>query len=363
MKHTILYDKHIGFNAKMVPFAGFTMPLQYTGITDEHNAVRTSAGIFDVSHMGEFTISGNDAENFLQLLTTNDIKKLSNGQAQYSTMCLEDGGIIDDLVIYRFENHYMMVVNAANIESDFQWISNNIKGDVTLKDISEETNLIAVQGPESGELLHGITDYNLSELKFYNFIETNVAGYPVVLSRTGYTGELGFEIYGNDESIPAIWDKLFDTQEVHVLPVGLGARDTLRMEMKYALYGKDINQGTTPIEAGLRRITKFDKGAFIGRESLIDENVHHKKRLVCFEMMERAVPRQNYNIFAKRKHIGMVTSGTQSPSLTKGIGLGYVEMKYTIPGTKIEIEIRGHKKSATIMRPPLYKNGTVTQVI
>jgi len=359
MKHTILYDKHIGFNAKMVPFAGFTMPLQYTGITDEHNAVRKSAGIFDVSHMGQFTVSGNDAENFLQLLTTNDVKKLSYGQAQYSTMCLEDGGIIDDLVIYRFEDHYMMVVNAANIDSDFQWISDNIKGDVTLKDISEETNLIAVQGPESCEILHKITDYNLSELKFYHFIETNVAGFPVVLSRTGYTGELGFEIYGNDESIPAIWDKLFDTQEVKVFPIGLGARDTLRMEMKYVLYGPDINPTTTPIEAGLRRITKFDKGEFIGRESLIHENVNQKKRLICFEMMERAVPRQNYDIFSNGEQIGMVTSGTQSPSLNKGIGLGYVEIEYAKPGTKIDIDIRGHKKSATIMKPPLYNHGTV----
>ena len=359
MKHTILYDKHIGFNAKMVPFAEFSMPLQYTGITDEHNAVRTSVGVFDVSHMGEFTISGNDAENFLQLLTTNDINKLAIGRAQYSTMCLENGGIIDDLVIYRFDDHYMMVVNAANIESDFQWISNNIKGDVTLRDISDETNLIAVQGPKSGGLLHGITDHNPSELKFYHFIETNVAGYPVVLSRTGYTGELGFEIYGNDESILAIWDKLFDTQELQVLPVGLGARDTLRMEMKYTLYGMDIDRGTTPIEAGLRWITKFDKGAFIGRQSLMDENIEYKKRLVCFEMMERAVPRHNYEIFVNEKQIGMVTSGTQSPSLNKGIGLGYVEMEYANPGTKIDIDIRGRKKSATIMKPPLYKHGTV----
>ena len=359
MKHTILYDKHIGFNAKMVPFAEFSMPLQYTGITDEHNGVRTSVGVFDVSHMGEFTISGNDAENFLQLLTTNDINKLAIGQAQYSTMCLENGGIIDDLVIYRFDDHYMMVVNAANIGSDFQWISNKIKGDVTLRDISDETNLIAVQGPKSGGLLHGITDHNLSKLKFYHFIETNVAGYPVVLSRTGYTGELGFEIYGNDESILAIWDKLFDTQELQVLPVGLGARDTLRMEMKYTLYGMDIDRGTTPIEAGLRWITKFDKGAFIGRESLMDENIEYKKRLVCFEMMERAVPRHNYDIFVNEKQIGMVTSGTQSPSLNKGIGLGYVEMEYANPGTKIDIDIRGRKKSATIMKPPLYKHGTV----
>ena len=359
MKHTILYDKHIGFNAKMVPFAEFSMPLQYTGITDEHNAVRTSVGVFDVSHMGEFTISGNDAENFLQLLTTNDINKLAIGRAQYSTMCLENGGIIDDLVIYRFDDHYMMVVNAANIGSDFQWISNKIKGDVTLRDISDETNLIAVQGPESGGLLHGITDHNPSELKFYHFIETNVAGYPVVLSRTGYTGELGFEIYGNDESILAIWDKLFDTQELQVLPIGLGARDTLRMEMKYTLYGMDIDRGTTPIEAGLRWITKFDKGAFIGRQSLMDENIEYKKRLVCFEMMERAVPRHNYEIFVNEKQIGMVTSGTQSPSLNKGIGLGYVEMEYANPGTKIDIDIRGRKKSATIMKPPLYKHGTV----
>jgi aminomethyltransferase len=219
--------------------------------------------------------------------------------------------------------------------------------------------LIAVQGPKSVELLHGITDNNLSELKFYHFIETNVAGCPVVLSRTGYTGELGFEIYGNNESILEIWDKLFGTQEMQVLPIGLGARDTLRMEMKYALYGTDINKATTPLEAGLRRITKFDKGAFIGRELLMDENVDHKKRLVCFEMMERAVPRKNYVIFSNREQIGRVTSGTQSPPLRKGIGLGYVKDGYTNPGTKIDIDIRGRKKSATIMKPPLYKQGTV----
>ena len=359
MKNTALSHIHESLGAKMVPFAGYNMPVQYEGVNIEHEAVRTDCGVFDVSHMGEFTISGNDAENFLQLLTTNDINKLAIGRAQYSTMCLENGGIIDDLVIYRFDDHYMMVVNAANIESDFQWISNNIKGDVTLRDISDETNLIAVQGPESGGLLHGITDHNPSELKFYHFIETNVAGYPVVLSRTGYTGELGFEIYGNDESILAIWDKLFDTQELQVLPIGLGARDTLRMEMKYTLYGMDIDRGTTPIEAGLRWITKFDKGAFIGRQSLMDENIEYKKRLVCFEMMERAVPRHNYEIFVNEKQIGMVTSGTQSPSLNKGIGLGYVEMEYANPGTKIDIDIRGRKKSATIMKPPLYKHGTV----
>ena len=323
MKHTILYDKHIGFNAKMVPFAGFIMPLQYTGITDEHTAVRTSVGVFDVSHMGEFTISGNDAENFLQLLTTNDIKKLSYGQAQYSTMCLEDGGIIDDLVIYRFEDHYMMVVNAANIESDFQWISNNIKGDVTLKDVSEETNLIAVQGPESGELLHGITDYNLSELKFYHFIETNVAGYPVVLSRTGYTGELGFELYVDGNTANKIWDALLNDG---VKPAGLGARDALRLEMGYSLYGNDLSESITPLEANLGMFINL-KRDYVGRDALKTQKEEGVKRiLVPFKTTSRRSARKDFEVYQNDKKIGFVTSAAFSPILNVGIGLAMVDV-------------------------------------
>ena len=363
MKRTSLYDKHISLNAKMVPFAGYSMPMSYTGIIDEHNAVRNMIGVFDVSHMGEFKISGKGAESFLQLLTINDVKKISTGQAQYSALCLTNGGIVDDIVLYNFEEYYMMVVNAANIKDDYNWLLENSNEDVFIENISENLNLISVQGPKSAVILNDVLDCNLNQLKYYNFIQLIFNGDSLIVSRTGYTGELGFEIYGNSESIVSLWDNIFDYKKLKVMPVGLGARDTLRLEMNYSLYGMDISRSINPIEAGLGWITSFNKGYFIGRDALLLERNENHKRRISFEMLERAVPRNNYDIIVNGNIVGKVTSGTQSPTLDKGIGIGYIQVDHSAPGTEISIDIRSRDKLAVIVNPPFYKYGTVNNSI
>jgi len=363
LKRTSLYDKHISLNAKMVPFAGYSMPMSYTGIIDEHNAVRNMIGVFDVSHMGEFKISGKGAESFLQLLTINDVKKISTGQAQYSALCLSNGGIVDDIVLYHFEEYYMMVVNAANIKDDYNWLLENSNEDVVIENISENLNLIAVQGPKSAVILNDVLDCNLNQLKYYNFIQLIFNGDSLIVSRTGYTGELGFEIYGNSESIVSLWDNIFDYKKLKVMPVGLGARDTLRLEMNYSLYGMDISRSINPIEAGLGWITSFNKGDFIGRDALLLEKNENHKRRISFEMLERAVPRNNYDIIIDGNIVGKVTSGTQSPTLDKGIGIGYIQFDHSAPGTEISIDIRSREKLAVIVPPPFYKYGTVNNSI
>ena len=347
----------------MVPFAGYSMPMSYTGIIDEHNAVRNMIGVFDVSHMGEFKISGKGAESFLQLLTINDVKKISIGQAQYSALCLSNGGIVDDIVLYHFEEYYMMVVNAANIKDDYNWLLENSNEDVVIENISENLNLIAVQGPKSAVILNDVLDCNLNQLKYYNFIQLIFNGDSLIVSRTGYTGELGFEIYGNSESIVSLWDNIFDYKKLKVMPVGLGARDTLRLEMNYSLYGMDISRSINPIEAGLGWITSFNKGDFIGRDALLLEKNENHKRRISFEMLERAVPRNNYDIIIDGNIVGKVTSGTQSPTLNKGIGIGYIQVDHSTPGTEISIDIRSREKLAVIVTPPFYKYGTVNNSI
>ena len=347
----------------MVPFAGYSMPMSYTGIIDEHNAVRNMIGVFDVSHMGEFKISGKGAESFLQLLTINDVKKISTGQAQYSALCLSNGGIVDDIVLYHFEEYYMMVVNAANIKDDYNWLLENSNEDVVIENISENLNLIAVQGPKSAVILNDVLDCNLNQLKYYNFIQLIFNGDSLIVSRTGYTGELGFEIYGNSESIVSLWDNIFDYKKLKVMPVGLGARDTLRLEMNYSLYGMDISRSINPIEAGLGWITSFNKGDFIGRDALLLEKNENHKRRISFEMLERAVPRNNYDIIIDGNIVGKVTSGTQSPTLDKGIGIGYIQVDHSAPGTEISIDIRSREKLAVIVTPPFYKYGTVNNSI
>ena len=363
MKRTALYDKHISLNAKMVPFAGYSMPMSYTGIIDEHNAVRNMIGVFDISHMGEFKISGKGAESFLQSLTINDVKKISAGQAQYSALCLSNGGIVDDIVLYRFEEYYMMVVNAANIKDDYNWLLENSNEDVIIEDISENLNLIAVQGPKSAVILNDVLSCNINQLKYYNFIQLKFNGDLLIVSRTGYTGELGFEIYGNSGSIVSLWENIIDYKKLKVIPVGLGARDTLRLEMNYALYGMDISRSINPIEAGLDWITSFNKGDFIGRDALLLEKNENHKRRISFEMLERAVPRHNYDIIVDGNIVGKVTSGTQSPTLDKGIGIGYIEVDHSAPGTEISIDIRSRDKLAVIVNPPFYKYGTVNNSI
>lgn len=335
------------------------MPIQYSSIHDEHTAVRTTAGIFDVSHMGEFRISGSDALHYLQHVTVNDIAILKEGQAQYSAMCYSDGGIVDDLLLFNRHDHYFMVVNAANIDKDLRWLQSNIKGDLSLENVSEETGLIAVQGPFSRELTSRILGEDLSELAYYRFIEGKAYNQAAMISRTGYTGELGYEIYTDPETTRRLWEDLLTAgEQLGAVPVGLGARDTLRMEMKYCLYGSDITADTNPIEAGLGWITKLDKGSFIGSRAIAKvKEEKPTRRLIAFLMEERAIPRPGYTILDKNREVGKVTSGTHSPTLRQGIGLGYVCRECSKIGTQLQVQIRNKATQATVIKPP-FINGT-----
>jgi len=359
IKRTSLFSKHQTLGAKFVSFAGYEMPLQYESVIKEHIAVRTSAGLFDVSHMGEFIVKGKNAEKFLNYVTINDMSKIEIGQAQYSAMCYDDGGIIDDLLIYRYNDYYMLVVNAANIEKDFNWLNEHLLDDVILENRSDEISLVALQGPKSRDILSKISELDICDLPFYYFIGGSIAGYDVTIARTGYTGELGFEIYGKNEDIAKVWDVIFDVgTQLGLVPAGLAARDTLRLEMKFCLYGNDIDKTTHPYEAGLGWITKVDKGEFIGRDAIIKHKENMNRRLVCIEMIDKAIPRQGYDIFFDDENIGYFTSGGQSPSLQKGIGLAYLNRPHTKSGTETEVEIRGKMRKAIVVKPPFYKDGT-----
>ena len=349
---TPLYQRHIDLNAKMVDFAGYQMPIQYSGIIQEHNAVRNGCGIFDVSHMGEFIVSGDGTENFLNYMTVNEASSMKVGDTQYSAMCYDHGGIVDDLLIYRYEDRFMLVVNASNLEKDLKWLMDHKPDTVTIDNKSVEIGLIALQGPRSRDILQDVINEDLNDVSFYTFIEHN----GMTIARTGYTGELGFEIYGDHNFINEVWDAIMDTGQVE--PCGLGCRDTLRMEMKYCLYGNDIDETTNPIEAGLGWITKLGGDNFIGKEMAIQAKQEKIRHLAAFEMVDRAVPRKGYLIYADGQEVGEVTSGTQSPSLQKGIGLGYVQFGKHKPGMDIEIDIRGKMKKAVIIKPPFYKQGS-----
>ena len=358
MKKTALYDRHIELGAKIVSFSGYELPISYPeGIIREHQAVRKKVGIFDISHMGEFIISGSDALDFLQKLTTNDVSKMEVGDAQYSAMCYADGGIVDDFIVYRREDEYLMVVNAANKEKDYQWLETNKFGDVNLQDCSSDYSLIALQGPQSREILFKLNK-SVHDLKFYKSIEATILGHTVILSRTGYTGELGFEIYGGDDAVRDIWDLILVDKQVQ--PVGLAARDTLRMEMKYCLYGNDIDKDTNPIEAGLNWIIAFDKGDFIGSDALAKVKENKLTRcLVCFILEERGIPRKGYDIYVDGEIVGSVTSGTQSPSLERGIGLGYVKIGFHKSGQDIFVLIRNKPIRGKIIKPPFINNTSI----
>ena len=358
MKRTPLYEKHRKLGAKLVNFAGFEMPIQYAGIIKEHEAVRNSAGLFDVSHMGEFIISGDEAEGFLDYVMINDVVSLQPWQAQYSAMCYEDGGIIDDVIIYRYPDHFMVVVNAGNKEKDLDWLMAHKPENINILDMSDRIGLLAIQGPRSRDILNQITDIDLNDINFYWFTVGNIDGNSATISRTGYTGELGFEIYADPKSIIKIWDAIFSVRGEAIDPVGLGCRNTLRMEMKYALYGNDIDENTNPIEAGLGWITKLNKSNFIGKNTLVNAKENSTRKLICFEMIDRGIPRKGYPIKNDGDVIGEVTSGTQSPSLKQGIGLGFVKKPFDKNGTNLSVEIRGKDLNCNIVKPPLYKNGT-----
>lgn len=356
-KKTALYDEHVRLGAKMVEFAGYLMPVQYRGVLEEHRRVRGTVGIFDVSHMGEFVITGERAGEYLQTMTLNDVSKLVDTRSQYSGMCYDHGGMVDDHIVSKFPDRYMMIVNAANREKNFQWMQQHLIPGAELRDISDDFSLFAVQGRHAEATLQKLTDVNLSEIKFYWFREGALAGVSAFISRTGYTGEDGFEVGVDAKDSLKVWQAILEAgAEFDIEPIGLAARDTLRLEMKYCLYGNDIDETTNPLEAGLGWITKFGKGDFIGREALLKvKEAGVKRKLAGLEVVERAIPRHGYKITKQGEEIGHVTSGTFSPTLEKGIALGYINLPYNEVGTPLEIVIRGKAIPARVVETPFYK--------
>lgn len=359
MKNTAFTQKHIALGAKMAEFAGYNMPISYSGINDEHATVRKNAGVFDVSHMGEFMLKGEHALDLIQRVTSNDASKIDNGQAQYSCLPNNEGGIVDDLIVYCIEKNkiYLLVVNASNIEKDWNWIAEHNTGGVDMENISDKTCLLAIQGPNATKILQPLTDKDIMNLKYYTFVQGTFAGVEnVIISATGYTGSGGVEIYFEDRDGAAdkIWNAIFETGTPQGLkPIGLGARDTLRLEMGYCLYGNDINDTTSPLEGGLGWITKFTKD-FTAKAILEKQKAEGvKRKLVGFEMMERGIPRHDYLIKdASGNTIGKVTSGTQAPSLNKAIGLGYVATEHAGLDSEIYIDIRNSLVKAKVVKAP-----------
>lgn len=356
LKSTALTDVHVSLGAKMVPFAGYNMPVSYSGLIEEHNAVRNSVGVFDVSHMGEFVLKGEKALDLIQLVTSNDASQLTDGRVQYSCMPNDKGGIVDDLLVYRWsETEFYLVVNASNIEKDWNWIKQHNTFGVEMENISDNLSLLAVQGPNAVKVLQKLTDIDLSSIPYYHYTAGKMAGLDdIIISNTGYTGAGGFELYVWNKDAKALWDALFEAgKEYDIKPCGLGCRDTLRLEKGFCLYGNDINDETSPIEAGLGWITKFNK-EFVHKAyhlKLKEEGV--AKKLVGFELIDRGIPRQHYKLTdSQGNEIGEVTSGTQSPSLCKAIGMGYVQSSFAKTGSEIYVEIRGKLLKAVVVKIP-----------
>jgi aminomethyltransferase len=359
MKNTALTHVHEAFGAKMVPFAGYNMPVQYEGVNIEHETVRKGVGVFDVSHMGEFLIEGPNALALIQKVTTNDAETLTVGKAQYSCMPNNDGGIVDDLIIYKLkDDQYLLVVNASNIEKDWNWISSKNDVGAEMRNISEDYSLLAIQGPMAMEAMQPLTSIDLAAIKYYHFEVADFAGIEhVIISATGYTGSGGFEIYAKNSEIEQIWNRVFEAGAPYgIKPIGLAARDTLRLEMGFCLYGNDINDTTSPLEAGLGWITKFNK-EFTNSEALKQQKESGvTRKLVGFELADRGIPRHDYEITNLEGNvIGFVTSGTMSPSLNKGIGLGYVPTTFATPDSDIFIRIRNKDIPAKVVKLPFYK--------
>lgn len=359
MKNTALTHIHENLGAKMLPFAGYNMPITYEGVNAEHETVRNGVGVFDVSHMGEFFLSGPKALDLIQKVTTNDASVLTVGRAQYSCLPNSEGGIVDDLIVYKMgEEKYMLVVNASNIEKDWNWISKHNDLGVDMKNASDDYSLLAIQGPKAVEAMQALTSINLSEIKYYHFEVGNFAGFgDVIISATGYTGSGGFEIYCKNDQAEAIWNKVFEAgKSFGIKPIGLAARDTLRLEMGFCLYGNDINDTTSPLEAGLGWITKFNKD-FVNSDDLKKQKEEGvSRKLVGFELVERGIPRHDYEIVDKDGNvIGIVTSGTMAPSLNKGIGLGYVTIEHSAVDSEIFIRIRNKDIAAKVVKLPFYK--------
>ena len=359
MKNTALTHIHESLGAKLAPFAGYNMPVQYEGVTVEHETVRNGVGVFDVSHMGEFLLTGPNALALIQKVTSNDASTLTIGRAQYSCLPNNQGGIVDDLIVYKIkEEQYLLVVNASNINKDWDWISSHNDLGVEMKNISEDYSLLAIQGPKAVEAMQSLTSINLSEIKYYHFEVADFAGIEnVIISATGYTGSGGFEIYCKNSEVEQIWNKVFEAgASFGIKPIGLAARDTLRLEMGFCLYGNDINDTTSPLEAGLGWITKFTK-EFTNSENLKKQKEEGvTKKLVGFELLERGIPRHDYEIVdADGNNIGIVTSGTMAPTVGKGIGMGYLKTEFSTPDSEIYIQIRNNKVKAKVVKMPFYK--------
>jgi len=359
MKNTALSHIHERLGAKMVPFAGYNMPVSYEGVNSEHQTVRTSVGVFDVSHMGEFLISGPTAIALIQKVTSNDAATLEIGKAQYSCLPNNNGGIVDDLIVYKIKDEqYLLVVNASNIDKDWNWISSHNEMGAEMKNISDNYSLLAIQGPKAVEAMQSLTSIDLSAIKYYHFEVADFAGIDnVIISATGYTGSGGFEIYCKNSEVEQIWNKVFDAGAAYgIKPIGLAARDTLRLEMGFCLYGNDINDTTSPIEAGLGWITKFNK-EFTNSENLKKQKeIGVSKKLVGFELIDKGIPRHDYEIVDKTGNsIGVVTSGTQAPSIGKAIGMGYVKTAFSEIDSEIFIVIRDKKIAAKVVKTPFYK--------
>ena len=358
MKNTALTQVHEALGAKMVPFAGFNMPVQYEGVNAEHETVRNAVGVFDVSHMGEFLLSGPEALDLIQRVTTNDASTLTIGRAQYSCLPNGKGGIVDDLIVYRIkEEEYLLVVNASNIEKDWNWISSHNTKNVSMRNLSDDYSLLAIQGPKAVEAMQSLTSVDLSAIKYYHFEVGPFAGIDhVIISATGYTGSGGFEIYCKNSEVKQVWDKVFEAGAAFgIKPIGLAARDTLRLEMGFCLYGNDIDDTTSPLEAGLGWITKFTKD-FVDADRLkAEKEAGVSKKLIGFEMIDRGIPRHDYRILdANGNVIGKVTSGTQGPSVKKAIGMGYVNTEFAAPESEIFIEIRDKGVLAKVVKMPFY---------
>ncbi len=357
LRRTPLHAAHAEAGARMVPFGGWEMPLQYAGILEEHRTVRRAVGLFDVSHMGEFEVSGRDALASLQHLTTNDVAALRVGQVQYTLLCSPAGGIVDDLTLHRLaDDRFMLTVNASNIEADWAWVTAQSRGDARWRDSSAQTALLAVQGPRAEHVVGTLADRDLGALRYYHFTEGSVGGVRALISRTGYTGEDGFELYVEAVGAERLWRALLEGgANAGIAPIGLGARDTLRLEMRYVLYGSDIDQTTNPLEAGLGWVVRPAKGDFIGREAIEKVRAAGLTRtLVGFEMVERAVARHGYRILGDGREIGVVTSGSYGPSVDRYIGIGYVETAHSAVGSGIQVEVRGTARAARVVKTPFH---------
>lgn len=356
VKNIALNDKHVALGANMIPFAGYNMPVRYSSDIEEHMTVRKGVGVFDVSHMGEFRITGTGSLDLIQKVTSNDASKLIPGKAQYSCLPNGEGGIVDDLIVYMLgDEDYLLVVNASNIDKDWDWINRQNTFAATLENISDQYSLFAVQGPKAIEVLQKLTETNLSEIKFYHFSIGSIAGISdIIISATGYTGSGGFELYVKNENALNLWDRIFEAgADFGIKPIGLGARDTLRLEMGYCLYGNDIDDTTSPIEAGLGWITKFTKD-FIDSDRLKEQKENGvSRKLVAFKMIDKGIPRKDYILEDENEQqIGQVTSGTMSPMLNVGIGMGYVKTEYASPGTEITVAVRKRKLKAKVVKLP-----------